>query len=527
MTTGNNKLVKDYLGNLVSKAKTHKIQGKYYVEGESCFLMEDGQWYRITSSDKIVFDHYAKKWVLKATNKLVGGIINSKGEKGLFSENEDVVYITNKRGQVGEMCLSQKVAESLGYEESIYDGTFYKTSNLSESDRTTWFCKKNIPQTERSKSYNLESDPERKKQLQNSYDELAIKISANSKLLAKFLGDFTIGMEAEVINGFIPKRIRNKFGIKALKDGSLRWDNGEGIEYVTVVMKGAKAIEVIRRFTSELTKRCEVNNLCAVHYHFGNVRKDKIFVLSLYELMRKIQGELFTFFPYSRFNSIKSDGKVYCKMLEDLNIKPSRFLNSKTEDLFRENVVGEFDKIYKWLNHGKGLAEPYGDIKMQRETFTVDGKKMFRDNWLRSIFTTKSVYHSIQGNKWDRNERYYILNFLNMFFTKTGTVEFRCHEGSTNYTKCIIWLLTCASILRYAENNMKECLSPDPIKLEDILLDNLGSKYTNYIMAYYEMRKNTFFTQSGTYRTDYKSVEKKWFDSDEKFSFEHNDFEIK
>lgn len=520
-----NKLVKDYLGNLVPKEKARSIMGKYYVVNESCFFMEDGQWYRVTSSDKIVYDHYVGKYVLKASTKLNKGIINKNGEEGFFSENDQIASFKSKRTGEITLILNDEIAESLGYEESIHDGLFYKKSDLSPTDLTTWFTKKNIPNNERSKSYNLESDPKRKQELEEAYGKLNIKISPIAKKLSKFVSDFSFGMEAEVINGFIPRRIRNKLGIKALKDGSLRSDNGEGIEMVTMPMEGAKGIEVIRQFCKELTKRCEVNNYCSVHFHFGKVRKDKLYTLSMYRLGSLLQNELIRYFPYSRFNSIKSDGKIYCNLLLDLKMDYSSLFKQKTEEDFHKAVLNEFNKFYTWLNHGKPLASTHGDPELIRTNIIVDGKKMFYDKWLKNIYSTKSVYHSITGEKWNKNERYFWINFLNLYFSKIGTIEFRAEPGSTNFCKIMIWMLTCASILKYAEN-VKTCLTIKSVTLKEVLTEHLGDKYASYIMEYYMMRYNVFFNKDGGYK-NYKIVEDKWFKDDPQFNFQTLNMEIK
>lgn len=522
-------LVKDYKGNLISKNNARKIMGKYYEEGVSCFKMEDDQWYRITSTDKIMFDHYNKKYILIGSSKLIVGIVNENGDDGSFSENDFYIKAANNRmdGKRGNYIniLNEELATSLGFIESLSDGIFYRLSEISEEDKKTWINKKNIPTNERSKSYNLESDPERKKELIESYEKYTPKITSSSKRMAKFLGDFSIGMEAEVINGFLPRRIRSKLGLKALKDGSLRSDSGEGIEIVSMPMKGAKAIETIREFCKELTRRCEVNNLCSVHFHFGNIRKDKLYILSVYKVIRLIQDELKGYFPFSRFNSIKADGKIYCNLLTDLQIDYNCVLKSKSEEEFKENVFQEFNKIYKWLNNGKGLADSASEPVIVRKETIVNGKKMFYDEWFNEVYSTKSVMHAINGEKWNKPQRYYIFNFLNLFFNNIGTIESRCHEGSTNVTKCLVWLFVSASILRYAEN-IKEVFEAKSITLEKVLEDNLPSPYVSYIMAYMKIRHETFFRNDGGYRA-HANVEKAWFSDDNEFRFEHENMEIK
>lgn len=522
-------LVKDYKGNLIPKNNARKIMGKYYEDGVSCFKMEDDQWYRITSTDKIIFDHYNKKYILIGSSKLLTGIVNEGGGEGSFSDNDFYIKaaanrMDGKRGNYTNI-LNEEVAKSLGFIESLFDGVFYKSSEITEEDKKSWFNKRNIPNNERSKSYNLEADPERKKELIKNYENYTPKISSSAKRMAKFLGDFSIGMEAEVINGFLPRRIRSRLGLKALKDGSLRSEAGEGIEIVSMPMKGAKAIETIREFCEELTQRCEVNNLCSVHFHFGNVRKDKLYILSVYKVIRLVQDELRSYFPFSRFNSIKPDGKIYCNLLLDLQIDYSCILRSKSEEEFKENVFQEFNKIYKWLNNGKGLAVSASEPVIVRKEVIVNGKKMFYDQWFNEVYTTKSVNHAITGEKWNKPQRYYIFNFLNLFFNKIGTIESRCHEGSTNITKSLVWLFVSASILRYAEN-IKEVFEAKTITLKEVLEDNLPKAYVNYIMAYMKVRHETFFRNDGEYRA-YNNVEKVWFADDIKFKFEYENMEIK
>jgi hypothetical protein len=177
------------------------------------------------------------------------------------------------------------------------------------------------------------------------------------------------------------------------------------------------------------------------------------------------------------------------------------------------------------LNNGKPLAEEYGERKIVRETVIRNGKKMFCDKWLKTIYTTKSIYHAITGNKWDREQRYYIVNFLNLFFSKIHTVEFRLMEGSTNSTKILCWMLICSSILKYAEN-IKRGLETKILTLKDILEDQLPEKYSKYIMEYLALRHTIFFNENNEYKS-YKAIEKVFFSKDNEFKFVHNNFEIK
>lgn len=528
MTT--NQLVKDYRGALVSKAKARKIkvggEYKYYVEGVSCFLMDDGQWYRI-DSPKIAYDNYKKKYVLLATTNMIEGIINEKGDRGAFSENSETVDICKRstKGAPFDTVMTASLAEKMGYEECIADGLFYLSKEITADDRKSWFCKKDIPKHERSTSYNLEQDPDKKARLIEQYEKADFPISMAARKIGRLLGRYTIGMENEVINGFVPRRIRDKYGLKALKDGSLRSDHGEGIEYVTMPMQGAKCIQTIIDVMKEFAKRCEVNNYCSLHFHCGNVRKDKLYVLSFYKLISHLQPELKGYFPYSRFQSIKPDGKIYCKPLENLNIQYQLILNSKTEDEFKSRVVTEFNKLYSWLNGGKSLAEEFGTPTVERRTKVIDGKKMFCDVWLKNVYSTKTIHHSLHGQKWDKPVRYYIVNFLNLFFNSIGTIEFRCHESTTSPTKAIIWLLTCVAMLNYAEH-INLVFKAANITLRSVLEMSFDRELVDYIMSYMKLRRETFFTASGAYRQNYANIEGNWFAQDPKFTFESKNYKL-
>jgi hypothetical protein len=122
-------------------------------------------------------------------------------------------------------------------------------------------------------------------------------------------------------------------------------------------------------------------------------------------------------------------------------------------------------------------------------------------------------------------QRYYWVNFLNLFFSPIGTAEFRIHEGSTNFTKVACWLLVCASILKYAEK-IKVCFKTKNITLKEVILDNCGESLTSYIMDYLELRNKTFFKSDGLYKDNSKSIEKRWFEEDPAFKFVKNGTEL-
>lgn len=533
--------VTDFQGNLIPKKSARRIKDEngnfhYYQEGVSCIRMKDDQWYR-TTTGKIVYDWSTKEWVFK--NDFVGsfGLVEdgsigaySDASKEVtilvkkdtfmkksvfdpFSKNLEKYTITEKRWNKLK-AATPEIALANGYVESIFDGFFYKLDDCEKEDLDKMKTP-NIPNSERTNTYSLDDDKEYRAVLEELYDNNGIKGSKELSIFARKYIPYTWGIEVEVQNGFIPKRIREPLGFRACRDGSL--DTGQ--EYVGIPMEGGKGLEVLKLFCAEATRRCVVSNKCSVHLHFGEVRRDKLYVVSLWKLFLKIQDELRKYFPFSRTNSIREDGKVYAALLPLADLDTSTIMKTKEDAEFRAVVNREFQKIYTWLNHGHPLGEVY-DEQFVKETRTqiIQGRaqKQYCYRVKKQAFTTRLPRHAVQGRKWDRKERYLAMNILNLFFSHSRTVEFRVHEASTNFHKILYFMCLNVAILKYAEN-FEKVLGNNEITIEQILKDHFSEEIASEIKKYFEDRKARFCNVNGNFKSSWKTIEEDWFENDKKF----------
>jgi len=535
-------LVKDFQGKLIPRNKARKIKNEmgkleYFEEGASCVEMSDKIWYR-TTTGKIIFDWSKKIWVF--AKDFVGhkGLVED-GSFGHYSEISKEVIIWFKEDTFFKKsiydplskslsdtkfsekkwnratAINEKVAIDYGYQESIFDSCFYKITDCSTDDLIKMNLP-NIPSTERTNVYSLDDDRDYRQTLEELYDNNKEKVPIK---LMKFAPNipFTFGLEFEVQEGHCPKRVREALGFRPCRDGSL----GEGIEYVGIPMEGGKGLYFVKKMCEELSKRCRLSNRCSTHVHFGDVRRDKLYVISLWHILYNIQDSLRKCFPFSRTNSIQDNGKIYACLLPDLEIDVTTILSSKTDEEFKNKVIREFNKIYTWLNNGHPLGEKYEEAFV-RETRTeiIQGKKQSQICYrVRNYnFTTKLPRHAVQGHKWNRSSRYMWTNILNLFFAHSRTIEFRISEATTNFNKVLMFMCLGSAILKYAENFDKSF--HDEISLNGIIKASFRPKLATYLIDYFEFRKNLFCTSTGSFKSTHKSIETTWFDNDCKFKFQ-------
>jgi hypothetical protein len=531
-------LVKDFRGDLIPRENARKIDGQWYEEGKTCILMEDNQWYRTTSTNKIIYDWEKKVYVLvKNAGNLCEGLVDD-GSIGKFTPSTDNVSIAYKKpafvrslyydplnpnsAPVQEMetttawkrnqyfARTSEVAERYGYKESLYDGCFYKLIDCDSSDLEKMKTH-SIPHGEKSNTYSMEDDQAGKAKLLSEYASSNPSIEAGIRNLAKYI-PFTFGIEFETSNGFIPKRLRGKLGVRPLRDGSIG-----GIEFTTIPLSGAKGLQTIKLLGKELCNRTTIDNKCSLHVHFGNVRRDKLYILSLWNTLSRIEKEFFSYFPYSRTNSIRPDGKVYCKALPNIGLNIETLNKAANKQEFENALYTEFNKIYCFLNNEKPLGKEYDRKREKSIKQTEDGLKWrFEDKVY--VFSVKNKKHSIDGNKWDRPMRYHWVNFLPTFFSPAETIEFRVHEATVNPNKTFMYMLLCTSILKYAENT-RLGLSTKPLTIEQVLSSHLPKEMSSHIQSYLTMRKSNFKTVMGEFKKDWESIENKWLAEDASYVY--------
>lgn len=498
MTKKSMSIVVGYDGALIPSNEARMIQGKYYEVGVSCIRMPDSKWYR-TTTGKILYDHFEERWIFSyESGNTMQGIVNKEGLIGSFSKKAPWVLIGPKNKAVH--CMTEELAMALGYQEAISDGLFYKP------DDPNWknLSRPALPDYAKSTTYSLEDVPEKKKKLRETYELQKPKVSRKLLKLAKLI-PYSFGVEIETSNGHIPLRILDKLPLIALRDGSV-----SGVEYTTIPLQGAKGLHFLELICQELSKRTTINQQCSVHIHLGGVRKDKLYVLSLWKVCSLIQDDFVKYFPFTRTNQYNPERKVYCKKLPDLGIDYERILNSKDPKQFSETLTGEFDKFYKFLNNVTlGTVQ---SAKIQKE---VKEDYSWKLNKKLVVFDTLNKIHSIQGPKWNKVMRYHYVNFLNLFFSEANTVEWRIHEASTNYDKILAWLLICCAITTYAEKT-KRCLCLTSLNILDIIIEYFDNKMASVLIEYLKERRNLFYSESSGWH-DYAIPEAKWLERDNKY----------
>lgn len=533
--------VKDYQGKIIDKEKVRRIKGedgtyRYYEMGVACILMPDDLWYRVNTG-KIIYDNSIKAWIFSKDFKGLIGLLED-GTTGSFSDTTNAVTINVKKeketkkividpisgsGEVKDtratlwqksICINEKAALKNGFIESISDGAFYKKEHCSPEDFKK-FSTIVTPQSERTNVYSLDDDKEYRTFLEESYDSNNIKIPRELELLAKRYIPYTFGVEIETQVGWLPARIREPLGFRVCRDGSL----DGGLEFVSIPMEGGKGLAVLDKVCGELTKRASISNKCSVHIHFGDVRRDRLYFISLWQLLTKIQEEFRCYFPFSRTNSIREDGKIYAALLPDLELDVNKLLLIKGEDTFKKRVTEEFSKIYTWLNNGHPPGEVFDSqfIKETRESL-IKGKiqKQYCYRVKKFNYTTKLPRHAIQGHKWQRPQRYLWTNFLNLFFAHSNTVEMRVCEATTNFDKILKYMLICVAILKYAEN-FKNVFSANGVTMENVIRDHYPEEISKQLINYLLERKNLFCNTNGGFKSQWKNVEAELFENDKTY----------
>lgn len=538
--------VRDFNGKLIPKNKARKIDDHYYEEGVTCIRMSDGKWYR-TNTNKIVFDWETGVWLFRKNDSdtgLMQGLVDD-GSLGYFTPTGKNVSISYKKDQfvrqfkvdlfntqnseslgsvkaswVKGIARTAEIAEKFGYQESFNDGRFYRKDDCSGEEKIR-LTQPGLPANEKSNTYSMEDDQPGKRALQDNFENNNFKIEAPVARLARLIPN-SFGLEFESSIGFVPARIREHLGFRNLRDGSI-----SGVEYVTIPLKGAKGLQAIKLITSELSKRCSMNTSCSVHVHFGNVARDKASILALWNLCYRLQNELLGTFPFSRTNSIRNDGKVYCKPLPDLGLDLKTMFKLGKED-FHKKLNYEFGKIYAFLNNQRTLGEEYAR-RIERETkvSVLGGKptRLWRNTEKRFIYSTKNKEHSIRGNKWDRPQRYYWMNLLPTFFSPAETIEWRPHEATFSYEKTLMWMLVCTAIMEYAKNNIRHCFTLTKITLEEVLNAYLPKEMAAHITGYMEHRKSTFKNANGSFKAGWEKIEIAWMDGDKDYKFNNRSIE--
>lgn len=480
--------VKTARGDYEYRKNCRLIGKKYYTMNRDCFLLK-GKWTRFDSP--IIAQHY-----LTGDYDLKDNMIDCIVE---IDENEDEI----KRGWVyanhadlirvrfakngWQHVISEGVIPTDTYLKDLITDEYQHFSYYSTDIRVAMKKANKIRTVQRPSHYSIE-DSGSFDSLRTSFDSKKVRTGSNTKKTAKLLGDRTFGIELESVCGGVPDKICKALGVIKVKDGSLRTEAyGDGIEYVTVPMSGAKLLHTVSEISKELTPRNIINEKCAMHVHVGTIRKDREVIVALFRLCGFIENDIFAMNPKYKEDEITYAGKSknYCKKLP--------FTIPSTTAKSKSGLKSHIDKWY---------------IAIQN--YMLDGRgPNFENNRRNRIHPNR--------NKWDQLARYHWVNFMNMFISKRNTVEFRIHPGTLNGQKINSWLLLVNLICKYAEEHSVEILQLEkPISLVDVVKATVKNETQQKYMLDYIAHRTEYFAKK-TEAKDYLC--KGEIKEDKKFSF--------
>lgn len=483
-----------------------KIGDHYFVKNIQCVIIR-GKYYSIINNKNVIFDEekkvydlakYAKNYnygIIKFdkynqpiygyyspnefTNCYVcfsGKIINNIKDEGRLGRRSSTIIQPNKNLR---NCISSSVLPKDKFIKDLNTNIYYynviefnnikvNSEHLKEiTDKLSKSLKTKRSFSTRGKNYVAENNDFSNKVY--LYSRSKFPIEPKIRKMAKFLGDYTFGIEVECDKGNLDDNFQAKYGLVLCKDGSI----GYTPEFATVPYQGAKGLQATKDVFQELEKTCTTDFQRSIHVHFGNIPSDRGFLVSLYHLFLRIQNELYEIFPRYKYDNNGIKNMNYTQ--PSIDVLGSRTINSKND--YRKEVNNYYYAIYRYLNAGK----PF-DFKYNKKT-------------------KRHLKGDLSRNKWNIKSRYHALNMTNLFFSKRNTIEFRLHQAVLEDYKMFNWLFICAAITRYAENYQKRILlDPNSITLDEVITKGLKlkthptrtKKIVSYLNSYVVSRKKVF-----------------------------------
>ena len=417
----------------------HKIGNINIKDSGDCYPVEteNGVTYYRKNNPNLIWDYYLQKYCIK-TNQINGyvdyeegiGFISGFFTPNIFDNIRDSQYI----------YLNKDVLKKARYVFDSFSNTWGRKNNNNRRELISLGINEGIRkvnyQTFNSEVYNS-SEHSFFSQMQEMFDKWSEE-NFQEHPFDKFFRQFTIGVEIETSAGNIPENELYRLGLLPLKDGSIA-----GHEFTSVIIK-EKYFDIFKNMFFAASDNCTVNKNTSLHYHFGNIKKTKEFVVAFWILFYRLQEEMeslcppykrdLMFLTNKRVGSGRNNGvKDHCKRL------PNLFNGLEITD-----VNQAFEKILLFLNEGHPTQ-----LKDKRLIYA----------------------HCKTGRpKWDFESRYYAVNLIPFLFESKQTIEFRYHSGTVNFYKAFAWALICSALLQYAELNIERILEgKEKIRLTDII----------------------------------------------------------
>lgn len=428
-----NRIVKTFTGKKEKRSSCKRIRGEYYLVGNpsiknsgECYLIES-QYHRFNNG-LIEYDYSVGNYVLIHKNHLKNGVVdideNNNPVMGYYSPNLVTNVSLRESDNLSKSkdisCLNEELAAKLGYKERLADGIFYsldlkKSAKFFNEISNKLINKNNLPY-DSLYSFGI---------VKEVYDQ-TFKPEYNNKELNK-LGDWledngiTFGVEFETSNGYIAQRLCYKYGVLALRDGSI-----DGLEYVTVPLSGKKGLYALRGICEKLKERTKYNIKCALHIHIGGLKREEVNLVAAHNLGGILQSSLYDLQPHYKKGGTghhnNERGKDYSKKISNSHISHVNKDNS---------LLDKFTNLFEIISDGKSYSR--------------------YENSLKKV---KSHPSDPAGtSKWNIGSRYTWLNLVPIVFGNKKTLEFRQHSPTFEFEKVINFLISCATFVKFTNLN--------------------------------------------------------------------------
>lgn len=448
----NIEMVTLYNGLQKPKKKCQLIDDKYYLIDLECFFDED-----------------SKKW--KILNRNLSFPCEFTNLYFNIMDLERIIYVKDDAIQKGyiqkKLYLRGQSDNSITFLYYNKERTACKSKDLDilvNKFNYVWAFKENIllcpisakdpslvgEYLNKKKSYKVEvdnyilEDSKNYNKIKNNLIEYNSKLIVDNSLkpLDVILKDYTFGCEIEVITGYIRQSQFESMGWLVCKDGSINY----APEFVSSPLYGLKGVQNLKNFFKIIEKQTTVDHTGSLHFHIGNLNMSRLHVIALYKLYHDIQDELYSFMPFYKKHWKDIKKKDYCAPLPKLFDQ-----YDEKEHTFKNYVRNSYIQIEKFILNNIGPNDQFN-------------KNNQNNPWGK--------------NKWEILARYYGLNFVNLFFTNRGTVEFRLHHSVVDYNKVLYWLIFCLLVIDYSQNKPKNILSSNKKTFMDVMEYSL-KKYSN------------------------------------------------
>lgn len=443
-------------GEVEYKVNCLKRLDKYYVKNKD--YIQDPKSKKWKKMINIMWDYESncRSHIIGLRKGVVGWNVESNSPIiGHFRPNsmKNIIVVIDGTKWI---ALSEEVLPKEFFQEDYSKGEFFYTKNMTSLEISRLKDKK-LEWTAANNSYSIDDNKfisifEISREWRKNRKDF-FSISPRNKHLGKYLDSYTFGVEIETTKGKVPDYILERNAIKVCKDGSLA-NNEYPPEYVTLPVNGDEVLQIIDNICPELQKRSDFDTTCSTHVHVGKKEFSRLFIVSLYCLSSRIQGEMIQMFPAYKANP---PGKNYAKLLQKLP-----HIKKPTDKKIFNNIINEFYKnIYTYFT---GL---YMD-RNHHKNINVFGP-----------------------HKWKNKARYYWVNFSNILFGNRKTIEFRIHQPTFNSLKLKIWTFMCTAMMKYAEEKPIECIFGQ-VSIFDVfsIFDTSGNtKIGDVLKDYYKNRK--------------------------------------